>query len=158
MAQGCLTPFNWRRLCLGAIVLAAKVSEDLAVWNVDFVPAFPLLTVQDINNIERVFLTCIDFRVTISSALYARYYFELRHISINRAQFALEAREVSDEVAVALEKKSSAVENLFLQGEGNPVTPRKALNLVHRTTSTPLPHRPERRPAPEVHTPALGYL
>jgi len=35
---------NWRRISLAALILASKVWEDQAVWNVDFLSVFPRVT------------------------------------------------------------------------------------------------------------------
>ncbi len=37
---------NWRRLVLSALILASKVWEDQAVWNIDFLSVFPLVSVK----------------------------------------------------------------------------------------------------------------
>lgn len=37
---------NWRRLILSSLILASKVWEDQAVWNVDFLSVFPNVSVK----------------------------------------------------------------------------------------------------------------
>ena len=69
---------NWKRMLLGAIILASKVWDDHAIWNIDFVTIFPDLIVQDLNELERYYLTALHFDVTVKASLYAAYYFELR--------------------------------------------------------------------------------
>jgi len=72
---------NWRRIVLGALMLASKVWEDQAVWNVDFLSLFPNITVNDLNKLERHYLNSLKFSVSLSGAVYAKYYFELKSLS-----------------------------------------------------------------------------
>lgn len=72
---------NWRRLILSCIILASKVWEDQAVWNVDFVNVFPRLSVADLNRMEKIVLALLQYNVSLHASLYAKYYFELRDLS-----------------------------------------------------------------------------
>ncbi|EFA80887.1 cyclin domain-containing protein, partial [Heterostelium album PN500] len=72
---------NWRRIVLSALILASKVWEDQSVWNVDFLPVFDNLTAADLNNLERQFLSLIQYNVSLTASTYAKYYFELRTFS-----------------------------------------------------------------------------
>jgi len=74
-------PSNWRRIVLGALIVASKVWEDQAVWNSDFLRAFPHLNVKDLNELERAYLTKLQFCLTLKASVYAKYYFELRALS-----------------------------------------------------------------------------
>ena len=39
---------NWARITLGAVILASKVWDDHAIWNIDFTQIFPEVSVTDL--------------------------------------------------------------------------------------------------------------
>ena len=73
-----LDPTNWRRVVLSALILASKVWEDQAVWNVDFCSVFPHVDAKDLAELEKVLLRLLQFNVSLKSSDYTKYYFELR--------------------------------------------------------------------------------
>lgn len=96
---------NWRRVLLSALILASKVWEDQAVWNIDFVDVFPDLDVADLNVLEKHFLRLIDYNVAVTGQLYAQYYFELRELAErDRKEFPL--KPLDSEKAKLLEQSS----------------------------------------------------
>lgn len=100
---------NWRWTVLGCTILAAKVWDDLAVWNIDFCGAFPNLTVQALNRLEREILKYLNFTVTVRASEYATYYFELRTLSEElRRPFQL--KPLSLEEALAYERRTTSTE------------------------------------------------
>lgn len=114
---------NWRRVCLGAIALASKVWEDSAVWNADFLNVFPKLNMADLGNLERQYLIALQFTVTLTSSVYAKYYFELRSISErNETNFPLQP----------LSKESE--QNLELRSQG--LEAREKRFIIHRSKSS----------------------
>ena len=72
---------NWRRVALSTLILASKVWEDQAVWNVDFCSVFPHITAQDLAQLEKVLLRMLQFNVSLKSSDYTKYYFELREFA-----------------------------------------------------------------------------
>eukprot|EP01133_Synstelium_polycarpum_P010923 gene10923-12730_t len=94
---------------LSALILASKVWEDQSVWNVDFLPVFDNLTATDLNNLERQFLSLIQYNVSLTASVYAKYYFELRTFSkLDSNHFPLKPLDKSG--AKRLEDHSQASE------------------------------------------------
>ncbi|KAJ3050534.1 hypothetical protein HK097_008518 [Rhizophlyctis rosea] len=75
---------NWTRTVLGGLMLASKVWDDHAVWNVDFVQIFPDVGVEDLNDLERFYLAALGYDVSVRASVYARYYFLLRDLGERR--------------------------------------------------------------------------
>lgn len=71
-AEVSMSPATWRRMVLGAALLASKVWDDHAVWNVDYCHILKDMTVVDMY----VFRSCVAnaFRVNSPAAsLYLVY-------------------------------------------------------------------------------------
>ncbi|CAO3659784.1 unnamed protein product [Umbelopsis ramanniana] len=69
---------NWRLTLLGALLLAVKVWDDCAVYNIDFISLFPEIGVRYMNTLERFFIRALNYDVSIKSSLFATEYFKLR--------------------------------------------------------------------------------
>lgn len=76
-----MLPNTWRRVCLGALILASKVWEDQSVWNVDFVHCFDNVSAHDLGKLERDFLNLIEFNVGLKASAYVRYFLALQNYS-----------------------------------------------------------------------------
>jgi len=75
-----LTPDNWQRLTIAAMMLASKVWDDESFENVEFAQLCPLYTLDEINTFERVFLQSVGYVMSVKGSEYAKTYFHLRTI------------------------------------------------------------------------------
>jgi len=99
-------PFNWRRMVLASLILASKVWEDQAVWNVDFLELFPLATPNDLGQLEKKILTLVGFDVSLKASDYAKIYFDLRAQSMATEEHFLELKPLDKEGQEKLELKT----------------------------------------------------
>jgi len=124
--------YNWRRILLGALLIADKIWEETAVWNADYRKSFPFLSLANINQLERQFLYALDFNLTLRASTYAHYYFQLRSIAdhdsfpmkpLNRETAnELEAKSRSQEeaVKVKIHAEKKAAKSVDMGGGSNP--------------------------------------
>jgi hypothetical protein len=76
-----LTPRNWIPLVTTALLSATKVWDDHSSYNLEFAAILPIFSLQQMNHMERSFLSTISYELYISADTYAQYYFGLRSIA-----------------------------------------------------------------------------
>ena len=91
MSGVALTPDNWQRLTITAMMLASKVWYDESYENLDFAQKFDLYSLTEINTFERIFLKCVSYDMSVKAVQYAQTYFFLRTLGAkDSADFTLQ--------------------------------------------------------------------
>ncbi|KAK1342792.1 hypothetical protein QTO34_015559 [Cnephaeus nilssonii] len=76
-----LCPTNWKRVLLGAAIVAYELWDKQALWDAPYCQLINnIITVEDMNEIEMHFLSYIKFDTDVPASLYAKYYFDLRYL------------------------------------------------------------------------------
>lgn len=92
---------------LCSLLVAQKVWDDRYLSNADFAFIYPFFVTEEINKLEMKFLELIQYNVTVKSALYAKYYFEMRALfSNNEKEFPLTPLDKKDAERLELNSKS----------------------------------------------------
>ncbi|KAI8907116.1 hypothetical protein DFJ77DRAFT_189665 [Powellomyces hirtus] len=150
-AQLHITAGNWTRIVLGALLLASKVWDDHAVWNVDFVQIFPDVAVDDMNDLERYYIATLEFNVNIKSSEYAKYYFSLRELTENsnrqsdeerkplttRDVGLLDARQPRPTTPIPLQPLSSSGTAPLLLPLSHAAAPTRSFSPSYKASPTP---------------------
>ncbi|KAM9328164.1 cyclin-Y-like protein 1 isoform 2-T2 [Pholidichthys leucotaenia] len=107
-----ICPCNWKRIVLGAILLASKVWDDQAVWNVDYCQILKDITIEDMNEMERHFLELLQFNINVPASVYAKYYFDLRSLA-DDSNLSFPLEPLSNKRAQKLEAISRLCEDKY---------------------------------------------
>jgi hypothetical protein len=129
-----LCPSNWKRLVLGAVMLASKVWDDQAVWNVDFCQILKDIAVSEMNELEREYVQLLQFNVNVASSIYAKYYFDLRQIA-KENQISFPDELLTKEKAIKLEALS-IVNNRLQQSLSGSISTSNQLNPSQISTNS----------------------
>ena len=81
-----LNKLNWKRVLFISLTIASKVWDDESYENVHFAKVFTRYPLKEINTLERIFLSLIDYNVGIKKSEYAKYYFILRAYSTKESR------------------------------------------------------------------------
>eukprot|EP00455_Lapot_gusevi_P052226 TRINITY_DN792_c0_g2_i5.p1 TRINITY_DN792_c0_g2~~TRINITY_DN792_c0_g2_i5.p1 ORF type:complete len:138 (+),score=31.71 TRINITY_DN792_c0_g2_i5:88-501(+) len=106
---------NWRPVLLTALLVAQKVWDDRSLVNAHFSIICPLFTTSRLNQFERCFLELLDYDVSVSSRLYAKYYFELRTLCEEQVFRAFPLAPLTSKAARRLENRSASVARVYCQ-------------------------------------------
>ncbi|KAL4686021.1 hypothetical protein H8959_001618, partial [Pygathrix nigripes] len=76
-----LCPTNWKKIVLGAMLLASKVWRNRGLWSVDDSQNPQDIAVENMSKMEKCFLELLEFNIHVSAGVYAKYYFDLRALA-----------------------------------------------------------------------------
>jgi len=120
MSQGkiAMNGRNWRPILLASILMASKMWDDLSSWNIEFSELFPIFTLKEINQLEKLFLQEINYNLFISGTEYARYYFALRGLRYTHEHkiprhyldFQMGGRSLEEQVRLVQERCSNKMQ------------------------------------------------
>ena len=143
-----VTASNWKSVTLICMILANKMWDDFAMFNVDYCFIFPGLSVQRINDLELAYLNAVNYCIYVTRRSYVEMHFTIQDMI---------ARGVIEQVnleASTLTKESDMLNNCKQKGNSTLKAHRNAsLDLgVHRN----LPLGLEFDRLPNIHEASLS--
>lgn len=75
---------NWRPVVLTSLLLACKMWNDLATWNIELAAVARQYTQGSVSRMEQAFVSCLRFQLSIGASEYAQYFFALRGLTEQR--------------------------------------------------------------------------
>ncbi|EHH31630.1 hypothetical protein EGK_12733 [Macaca mulatta] len=76
-----LCPTNWKKIVLGAMLLASKVWRSRGLCSVDDSQNPKDIAAENMSKMEKCFLELLEFNIHVSASVYAKYYFDLRALA-----------------------------------------------------------------------------
>nr|XP_037863979.1 putative cyclin-Y-like protein 3 [Chlorocebus sabaeus] len=76
-----LCPTNWKKIVLGAMLLASKVWRNRGLWSEDDSQNPQDVAVENMSKMEKCFLELLEFNIHVSASVYVKYYFDLRALA-----------------------------------------------------------------------------
>ncbi|XP_032610130.2 putative cyclin-Y-like protein 3 [Hylobates moloch] len=76
-----LCPTNWKKIVLGAVLLASKVRRNHGLWSVGDSQKPKDTAVENMSKMEKCFLELLEFNIHVSASVYAKYYLDLRALA-----------------------------------------------------------------------------
>ncbi|XP_032003391.2 putative cyclin-Y-like protein 3 [Hylobates moloch] len=76
-----LCPTNWKKIVLGAVLLASKVWRNGGLWSVDDSQNPKDIAVENMGKMEKCFLELLEFNIHVSASVYVKYYFDLHALA-----------------------------------------------------------------------------
>ncbi|CAD8124829.1 unnamed protein product [Paramecium sonneborni] len=109
LANISLEPQTWKRVVLISLIIASKIWDDESFENDNFAKVFPQYRTKDINEMERIFLILLDYKLQVYPAEYAKYYFILRmYTESKKRSFPLRPLDLN--TIMKLQKQSNQAE------------------------------------------------
>jgi len=107
-----LNSLNWQRLLLISLILSAKVWTDEEIPNTYYNSKMGIFSIQELNELERIFLNLLEYKLHVNGSEYAKYYFILRTFA-DKEKLSLPLKAISNEKAKDLQRNSEKLgENL----------------------------------------------
>ena len=75
---------NWRPIVMTSLLMASKMWNDLATWNIELAAVCRQYSQGAVSRMEQAFASCLRFQLYISASEYAKYFFALRSLSEQR--------------------------------------------------------------------------
>lgn len=147
---------NWRLVVVISLIVAQKVWDDRSLINAQFAMICPMFSLDKLNLLEQVYLRALQFDISVSPHLYAKYYFELRTLSADhshdfevdekKTDFAQTKKQVAQQLALPKATQSLRTKNSRYVSERLPLkqSPQQSTSSSSQSSAseTPVLDRP----------------